>query len=217
MVADRNRPCASTRNGSSRIPARVRFWRYVDRASDHECWLWVGASNPVNEYGTIHVRAHPDTGQPINAYVHRFSYEMHVGPIPPDMTIDHLCRNKKCVNPDHLEVVTREENSRRGAVAYWSDLGRSGHRRHQGPTSQRPTPPSLGEHLTDTSTRVLMAIIGQSVPSIRSVAAEVGVSASTAHHHIERLQAEGLVTHTPGLHCSLRPTVTIVAAGQVVQ
>lgn len=44
---------------------------------------------------------------------HRWSYEFHVGPIPEGLDLDHLCRNRGCVNPDHLEPVTREENIRR--------------------------------------------------------------------------------------------------------
>lgn len=46
--------------------------------------------------------------------VHRKVYELLVGPIPDGMTIDHLCRNRKCCNPDHLEVVTMRENVLRG-------------------------------------------------------------------------------------------------------
>lgn len=46
--------------------------------------------------------------------VHRLAYEAAVGPIPPGLTIDHLCRNKRCCNPAHLEPVTRAENTRRG-------------------------------------------------------------------------------------------------------
>lgn len=44
---------------------------------------------------------------------HRFVYETLIGPIPGGMTLDHLCKNKLCVNPEHLEVVTRGENLRR--------------------------------------------------------------------------------------------------------
>lgn len=49
-----------------------------------------------------------------NVYAHRLSYETFVGPIPPDFTIDHLCRNPPCWNPWHLDAVTRGENTLRG-------------------------------------------------------------------------------------------------------
>ncbi len=55
-------------------------------------------------------------------YVHRFSYELHIGPIPEGLVIDHLCRTPACVNPDHLEPVTNAENVRRGEAP--SAIGR---------------------------------------------------------------------------------------------
>lgn len=45
---------------------------------------------------------------------HRVAYELHRGPIPKGMVIDHLCRNPRCINPDHMEVVTHKENTLRG-------------------------------------------------------------------------------------------------------
>lgn len=47
------------------------------------------------------------------ARAHRYSYTLHVGPIPDELAIDHTCNNKTCINPEHLEAVTQEENNRR--------------------------------------------------------------------------------------------------------
>jgi hypothetical protein len=47
---------------------------------------------------------------------HRVAYRLTVGEIPDGLTVDHLCRNRMCVNPDHMELVTLAENGRRGAT-----------------------------------------------------------------------------------------------------
>jgi hypothetical protein len=83
------------------------FWIKVD--ADGDCWVWRGA---VDRYGygkaTInHVRH----------IAHRVAYELMVGPIPEGLTLDHLCRNTLCVNPDHLDPVTNRVNIQRAAVA----------------------------------------------------------------------------------------------------
>ena len=71
------------------------------------CWIWYGYT-----MGTGYGLAHLPTG--INQYAHRLTYERFRGPIPQGLTIDHLCRNRRCVNPWHLEPVTQSENNRRG-------------------------------------------------------------------------------------------------------
>lgn len=68
-----------------------------------KCWIWQGA------------RHHKGYGNLRGRMAHRISWEIHVGEIPDKMTIDHLCLNKLCVNPNHLEVVTNQENKRRWA------------------------------------------------------------------------------------------------------
>lgn len=74
-----------------------------------ECWEWQGYTNPRG-YGQTHIKG-------AGPMVHRVVYEGLVGPIPDGMTLDHLCKNKVCVNPAHLEPVTRHENSRRRWVS----------------------------------------------------------------------------------------------------
>lgn len=70
------------------------------------CWIWVRRNNGIG-YGNI-------TWGGAQQYAHRVAYEMFVGPIPAGLTIDHLCRTPACVNPRHLEAVTKRENTLRG-------------------------------------------------------------------------------------------------------
>lgn len=80
----------------------LRFLRSYKACQDTGCWLWDGSKYP-NGYGWIKV-----FGRPVSA--HRFSYELHNGPIPEGMEILHSCDTKNCVNPDHLRAGTHEEN-----------------------------------------------------------------------------------------------------------
>lgn len=77
--------------------------------SESPCTPWTGNINKQG-YGRVWVY---EQGARKLRYAHRAEYEKHVGPIPEGLTIDHLCRNTKCVNVLHLEVVTLSENVRR--------------------------------------------------------------------------------------------------------
>lgn len=76
------------------------------------CWEWVGCLTKGG-YASIYYD-HPERNKKLNNYGgHRMSYELFVGQIPPTFEVDHLCRVRHCVNPAHLEAVTRQENNRR--------------------------------------------------------------------------------------------------------
>lgn len=87
----------------------TRFWGHVDKSGD--CWLWTASRNLLG-YGEFNVY---EDGR--DWYAHRFAYEQTVGPIPDGLVLDHLCRNPSCVNPDHLEAVTQQENILRSPIA----------------------------------------------------------------------------------------------------
>lgn len=92
-----------------------RFWAHVD--ADGDCWEWVGTRDRRG-YGKF--RVHYTWW-----YAHRFAWENLVGPIQESLVIDHLCKNKSCVNPDHLEPVTTGENTRRGIAGLHAALSAS--------------------------------------------------------------------------------------------
>jgi len=71
------------------------------------CWDWTAASRS-DGYGAINTPGRTELA-------HRVSFTVFVGPIPEDLQIDHLCNNRGCVNPDHLEPVSQVENLGRGA------------------------------------------------------------------------------------------------------
>ena len=88
-------------------PLAERFWAKVEITPS--CWLWTGA---INSHGYGNIGLGGVNGGTASAYC--VAYQLLVGPIPEGMELDHLCRNTRCVNPDHLEPVTHRENLLRG-------------------------------------------------------------------------------------------------------
>jgi hypothetical protein len=96
------------------------YERFISRISvaASGCWDWNGTIDHYG-YGSFHKSKNLNKA-------HRISYEWHKGKIPAELTIDHLCENKGCVNPEHLEAVTQKENGRRhnakGYKKWWAAL-----------------------------------------------------------------------------------------------
>ncbi|TMD08313.1 MAG: HNH endonuclease [Chloroflexi bacterium] len=87
------------------LPERIE--KFISPEPNSGCWLWTGARFQHGDYGAVRWNGRA-------AYAHRVVYELAREPIPPGLTLDHLCRVRACVNPAHLEAVTMYTNAMRG-------------------------------------------------------------------------------------------------------
>lgn len=83
-----------------------RFWQKVDKGGDNGCWNWTGAITSSG-YGNFAINR-------VATVAHRLSYKWIIGEVDGGLDLDHLCRNRRCVNPAHLEPVSRSINLLRG-------------------------------------------------------------------------------------------------------
>lgn len=106
----RGKFCSRTCQSTPPVRSHDEIVAYLDVRNMPEpnsgCWLWTGAISSWG-YGNATINH-----RPVSA--HRASYMVHVGDIPETLVLDHLCRNRACINPDHLEPVSQQENILRG-------------------------------------------------------------------------------------------------------
>jgi hypothetical protein len=101
-----------------------KFWARVGTDPLSSCRPWTRAKN-AQGYGVL-MCGHREDGKPQLALAHRVAFELANGPAPAEMVLDHLCRNRACVNPQHLEPVDHRTNILRGASPVF-DAIRTGH------------------------------------------------------------------------------------------
>ena len=89
-----------------------RLWRFISPEPNSGCWLWTGTTR--RDYGQI---AGPPGLKKTMLQAHVVAYELYVGKVPSGLELDHLCRVRQCVNPSHLEPVTRAVNMQRSPLA----------------------------------------------------------------------------------------------------
>lgn len=128
-----------------RVPVADRLARLITKTAAG-CWEWAGARD---EQGYGRFKLARDGGRPRWVRAHRWVYEQLVGQVPPGLQLDHLCRNRACVNPAHLEPVTNRINWLRGespsAVSYRTDTCTAGHPFTPENTYIRPSRPNQRE------------------------------------------------------------------------
>lgn len=101
--AERTKYCSmACYNASRSVPVEYRFWKFVDRLGDDDCWLWRGSIQ--GKYGSIRIEGK-------SAGAHRVSYQLHKGEIPEGLVVMHSCDVPLCVNPNHLSVGTYSDNT----------------------------------------------------------------------------------------------------------
>lgn len=92
------------------VRERERVHKHIKINSDNECWEWTATLTPSG-YGQGYDR-YTITNCTVQ-FAHRIVYKLYKGDIPKDLDLDHLCKNRKCVNPEHLQPITKKDHRKR--------------------------------------------------------------------------------------------------------
>lgn len=158
-----------------RLPLEERFWAKVAIAGADDCWAWTASVNHKG-YGRIAVGG-PRTPR---LAAHRYSYELHAGPIPQGMFVCHRCDNPPCVNPAHLFLGTPADNS--------ADMLAKGRCRSHGVLG--PCPKLRGQRSAAKLTLAQLDEIWRAAGSQTEISERFGISQS----HVSRIKRGELVT-----------------------
>jgi len=176
-------------NAWEALPPRV--WRVIHPEPMSGCWLF--ANSGVAGYGCVEFQGR-------RTQAHRFVYERLVGPIPEGLQLDHLCRVRCCVNPDHLEPVTNRENARRGNAGLHLRKRTHcprGHPYDEANTIHLKNADRIARHCRACrieNGRTRHARARQAFVALRALWDETGASAS---RHVAALVAEALAEEKP--------------------
>lgn len=155
-----------------------RFWAKVKKTDT--CWLWTGAKRNKG-YGAF---TYTENGKLVQDRAHRYSYRLHISPIPLGMFVLHRCDTPACVNPDHLFLGTNEDNIR-DMLAKGRHIPGGTHIGDQGAWKRGTRHHAV--KLTEDDVREMRRLYAEGGWSYSQLGKRFGVNTSAAYKVVKRL------------------------------